>query len=274
MRRAARAGFTLLEVVLAMTALALISAICYGAFHVGMRAVAAGTCAVTTAQRLRVASDVFTRQIRSVEPFPDYSGAFEEVYFRGRADSVRFVTSSAQLGGGGLALVTYQIEPDTGEQCGTFHNAGQRLVLTEVPYFSSYTLDLPDDQRLARRAVLLSGVEGLSFDYFGGDSVVGEPGCDDTGWCKRWNTSDSAANQMESVPIAMRLMVQRVPGVETESWGQETPIAISSYYNPENREANLGLSLQNDDHGDDEGLDDDDDTGGGAGDDADDDTDD
>ena len=258
MRRGTRAGFTLLEVVLAMTALALISAICYGAFHVGMRAVAAGTCAVTTAQRLRVASDVFTRQIRSVEPFPDFSGAFEEVYFRGRPDSVRFVTAAAQLGGGGLALVSYQIEEDPGEQCGAFRNAGQRLVLTEVPYFSSYSLDLADDQRLARSAVLLSGVEGLSFEYFGGEAVIGEPGCEDTGWCRRWNTSDNAANQMESVPIAMRLMVQRVPGVETEAWGQETPIAIASYYNPENREANLGLSLQTDDLADDEDVDGDD----------------
>ena len=257
MKRAATAGFTLLEMVLAMTALVLISAICYGAFHTGMRAVQAGTCAVTTAQRLRVASDVFTRQIRSVEPFPDYSGAFEEVYFRGRSDSVRFVTAAAQLGGGGLALVTYTIEEDPGEQCGTFRNAGQRLVLTEVPYFSSYTLDLPDDERLARRAVLLSGVEGLSFEYFGGDAAIGEPGCSDDGWCKRWNTSDNAANQMESVPIAMRLMVQRVPGVEAEVWGQETPIAIASYYNPENREANLGLSLQNDDLGDESGDDED-----------------
>jgi prepilin-type N-terminal cleavage/methylation domain-containing protein len=260
MRRAANTGFTLLEVVLAMTALAIISAICYGAFSVGMRAVRAGTCAVTTAQRLRVASDVLTRQIRSVEPFPDYTGAFEEVYFRGRSDSVRFVTSAAQLGGGGLALVTYQIEEDPSEPCNKADTGTQRLVMTEVPYFSSYTLDEPDDQRLARTAVLLSRVDGLSFEYYGGPEVASddESGCNDEGWCRRWNTSDNAKSQMESVPIAIRLTVQRVPGIESEAWVQSTPIAISSYFNnPENREANLGLSLQNDEHGDDEGTGDD-----------------
>ena len=39
---AGRAGFTLLEVVLAMTALAMLTVVCYGAFHLGIRAVQSG----------------------------------------------------------------------------------------------------------------------------------------------------------------------------------------------------------------------------------------
>ena len=46
-RRADReAGFTLLEVVLALTALAMLTAICYAAFHLGMRALEKGEAAV------------------------------------------------------------------------------------------------------------------------------------------------------------------------------------------------------------------------------------
>src|SRR5262249_15296971 len=156
---------------------------------------------------------------------PDYSGSFEEVYFRGRSDYVRFVTSTAQLGGGGLALVTYQIEEDPSEPCNRADTGTQRLVMTEVPYFSAYSLDRPDDQRLSHTAVLLSRVEGLSFEYYGGEDVADddESGCDHDGWCRRWNTSESAKSQMESLPIAIRLTVQRVPGIESEAWVQSTP---------------------------------------------------
>ena len=65
-----RAGFTLLEVMLAMTSLVMVTAICYAAFHLGMRAVERGEVAVVTAQRLRVASDVLIRQVKSAVPYP------------------------------------------------------------------------------------------------------------------------------------------------------------------------------------------------------------
>ena len=45
-----RRGFTLLELILAMSALALIATICYAAFHLGIRAVERGEVAVVTAQ--------------------------------------------------------------------------------------------------------------------------------------------------------------------------------------------------------------------------------
>src|SRR5439155_703708 len=67
--RTARAGFTLLEIVIALTALALVTVICYGAFHLGIRAMERGEVAVVAAQRLRVATDVIIRQIKSIVPY-------------------------------------------------------------------------------------------------------------------------------------------------------------------------------------------------------------
>jgi len=104
-----RAGFTLLEIVLAMTALALLTAVCYGAFHLAIRAIERGEMAVTTAQRLRATSDVL-RQIRSTmyrlernkegDSFP---------YFRGTATSLSFDTNLRLQGGGGVTRVSYQV---------------------------------------------------------------------------------------------------------------------------------------------------------------------
>src|SRR5213593_1173195 len=106
----ARAGFTLLEVVLALTSLALVAAMCYGAFHLGVRAVERGEVAVVTAQRLRVASDVIIRQIKSVDAYCARNED-EDVYpyFMGTATSMTFVTGTGLQGGGGLTRVVYQV---------------------------------------------------------------------------------------------------------------------------------------------------------------------
>lgn len=258
MRRQA-AGFTLLEIVLAMTMLALLSAICYGAFYVGIRAVERGEVAVVSAQRLRATSDVFTRQVRSVEPFPRADG-FGEPYFVGTSTSVSFVTAAAQLGGGGLAQVTYRLEGDP-----------PRLVLEEVPFFSAYTVGRPGGESLlARTAVLLEGVEGLEFKYLRRDEDDCEDcHCDHENWCSVWDTSPSRDDPATLLPVAVRLYIAKVPGLDTEVWGQETPLAVATYYNDGNREANEGLSIESLEGEEQEAGDDDGDDGDGGDDDLD-----
>src|SRR5579884_1150562 len=114
-----RRGFTLLEVMLALTALALVAAICYGAVQLG-------EVAVVTAERLRVASDVLIRQIKSTVAYPARNRD-EDVYpfFVGTATSMTFVTAAGLTGGGGLTRVVYRLE-----------EAPPRLVLEESQAFS------------------------------------------------------------------------------------------------------------------------------------------
>src|SRR5262245_23991812 len=110
-RPARDGGFTLMEVVLAMTSLAMLTAIVYAAFHLGTRALEKGQAAVVTEQRLRVASDVLTRQIKSIVAYParnDDDGSF--YYFRGSPSRMSFVTAAGLQGGGGLVEVTYTVE--------------------------------------------------------------------------------------------------------------------------------------------------------------------
>ena len=78
-------GFTLVEVVIAMTTLALVVAICYGAFHLGIRAVERGEVAVVAAQR---AAEVVARRpagsqtaapmVETVVQLPIPAGPFAE----------------------------------------------------------------------------------------------------------------------------------------------------------------------------------------------------
>jgi general secretion pathway protein J len=202
-----RHGFTLLEVMLALTALALVAAICYGAFHLGVRAVQRGEVAVVTAERLRVASDVLIRQIKSTVAYPARNRD-EDVYpfFVGTATSMTFVTAAGLTGGGGLTRVVYRLE-----------EAPPRLVLEESQAFSPDTLGRdPIDKPGEHTTVLLDGFRTLSFQYLLNDGV-------DTSWQSSWDGQEE-----EMLPAAVRIVVKGMPGIEVDTWGQEIPIMATT----------------------------------------------
>jgi prepilin-type N-terminal cleavage/methylation domain-containing protein len=113
-RRAA--GFTLLEVVLAMTALGMVTAIVYGAFHLGIRSVEKGQVAAVSAQRLRAASDVIRRQIKSMTAvacrFEKGGDLVPYFVIETNPPSLSFVTTAGLHGGGGLEHVRYYVRSD------------------------------------------------------------------------------------------------------------------------------------------------------------------
>ena len=203
-----RRGFTLLEVVLAMTALALVTAICYGAFHLGIRAVERGEVAVVTAQRLRVASDVLIRQIKSTVAYPARNKD-EDVYpyFTGSATSMAFVTANGLEGGGGLTRVVYQVVDDP-----------PRLVMSESSFFTPDGLGREHVDRSGdHSAVLLDGFRTLKFEYMMNDGV-------DTEWHPQWSGRDE-----ETLPAAIRVTVEGLAGLESDTWGQEIPVMAAVY---------------------------------------------
>lgn len=203
-------GFTLLEIMLAMVVLAMVTAICYGAFFVATRAVTKGEVAVVTAQRLRVATDVLIRQIKSAVPYPARNED-DEVYpfFQGDASGMTFITANGRLSGGGLARVRYAatVADGTGE-----------LTLEEDPYFGPDELggQVPDPST-AVASVLLSGFTGAHFQYLLDDGA-------DVEWRDSWD-----AYEEDTLPAAIRVMVEGLPGLEGDVWGQEIPIMVTSY---------------------------------------------
>lgn len=203
-----RDGFTLIEVVLAMTILALMSAICYGAFHVAIRAVERGEVAVMTAQRLRAATDILIRQVKSAVPYP-VQNEEEDVYpfFVGQPQWMTFVTANGLLGGGGLARVRYYVQPDP-----------LALVLEEDPHFSPADLGAaPPDEPGEAAAVLLDGFRGLQFQYLLDDGA-------DLEWRNDWDGYEE-----DLLPSAVRVVIEGLPGLELDVWGQEIPLMVSTY---------------------------------------------
>lgn len=207
-------GFTLLEVVLAMTALALVAAVCYGAFHLAIRAVERGEVAVVTAQRTRVAAEVLNRQIKSIVAYA-VRNADEDVYpyFVGTATSMAFVTANGLRGGGRLTRVVYQVVDDP-----------PRLVMAETEMFSPDQLGRESGEvSLEHTTVLLDGFRGLKFEYLMNDGV-------DTEWLPSWDGQEE-----ETLPGAIRVLVDGLPGMDVDGqgqplpWGQEKPVMLALY---------------------------------------------
>lgn len=203
-------GFTLLELVLAMAILAMVTTICYGAFFVATRSVLKGEVAVVTAQRLRVATDVLIRQVKSAVPYPARNEDDEVYpYFRGDGTSLSFVTAAGRLRGGGLARVRYAAVP--GED-------GMDLVMEEDPYFGPDLLGGDGGPTSAAvAATVLTGFRSARFQYLLDDGA-------DLEWRDAWD-----AYEEDTLPAAIRVLIEGLPGLETEVWGQEIPVMVTTY---------------------------------------------
>ena len=209
-RRAA--GFTMIEVLISITLLALISGICYAAFHLGIRAVAKGEMAVVTAQRLRSATDVLIHQVKSAVATPAMIDGDTYPYFYGTATSMTFVTESAQFGGGGRARVKYSFVADP-----------PQLVLEESSYFDADTLggEKPEVDE-ARTAIVLDGFRSGGFEFYDGSDSLDCP----KSWCATWNPLEA-----ETIPAAIRIREEGLFGLDEDVWGQEIPLmTVTSTY--------------------------------------------
>ncbi len=205
--RARQGGFTLLEVMLAMTSLAMLTAIVYGAFHLGTRVVDKGAAAAVTAQRMRVASDVLSRQIKSMMAYPardEEEGAYWFVERTPR--TLSFVTGAGLMNGGGLMLVTYSIE-----------DSPPRLLITENPVFSP---DALGEDRInhdsERTATLLDGFRSMRFEYWDPD--------DRGGFDSEWQQLDH-----DRLPAAIKIVIEGLAGFGDEPLVQEIPVAAFEF---------------------------------------------
>ncbi len=142
-------GFTLLELMVALTLVALLAAILYGAFYLGHRATEKMEPQLAKNQTLRSIRDLLGGYIRSAYPYRT-TPQQPFVLFSGERDQLTFVsTLSMGMGGRGLSKISFYWKQSVDE--------GSIFVLEE---------ELPVWGTGQRRAfVLWTGVEELNFEY-------------------------------------------------------------------------------------------------------------
>jgi general secretion pathway protein J len=181
--RKSQAGFTLVEVMLAMAIFALIGTILYGAFSIGHRAVEKSQASFVHNQKLRSFADLVGSYVRSAYP---YRASLQDstIFFIGEGDELTFVSSfSLAMGGRGMAKVRLFWESNEKD--------GGVLRLEEETPVRVQTEE--GSQGHTTGMVIREGVREFQIAYLDAKS-------DDEKWEERWD-----AKERNALPRAVRL---------------------------------------------------------------------
>jgi general secretion pathway protein J len=204
-------GFTLLELLLSITIIALIAVLLLGAFHVGYRAWEKGDAVIESFQRLRGVLELTRRQLTAAVALDVLPEAGPRLDFQGTERALRFISTHSLVPGSssGRIVVNYRAEtgPD-GQWRLVFH---EQSLLQMDP--SRTAEPLPADY-----VELIGGLAGIRFQYLKADETAGEPV-----WSAVWNPDADGP-----LPAAVRLWVQPGP--------QEVPVGIVARLTTSTRE--------------------------------------
>jgi len=185
-------GFTLIEVVMALTILALMGGILYGAFSLGHSAVEKSQANSTRNQKLRSIADLLGSYVRSAFPYRE-SPQEQTAFFEGDSESLTFVSAYSQgMGGRGMAKI--QITKDEDEKGRATvklqETAPVRINSEAAAAGQTHGIVLHDDVREFRLAYL-------------------DPQAEEEIWEERWN-----ASERRMLPRAVRFTYQDARGKE------------------------------------------------------------
>ncbi len=203
-----RRGFTLLEVLVAVTILALVAVAVFGSLDFGVRAWEKGEREAERSQEMRIVLDVIPQQIRSIHPYFFEEGPLRTPAFRGDRNSIRFISALRITGSDakGLTFVSYFLSPRDG------------LMLCER---SIYKKELFEDKWEARDESLLFSplVSGISFEYQRED---GE-------WQEDWHSGD-----MLGFPRAIKVTLRHreAPSGEETATTLTVPVLATPHDEP------------------------------------------
>jgi general secretion pathway protein J len=157
-------GFTLLELILAITILGLLTLIIGNGFRLAIDSWEKGENETVWTQKFRVLSGLLSQQLKSSYPYEMEIDDEKVVVFEGSADSVMFVTTLTDSGYGGFKWVRYS------------HKEGTLLYKEGL---------LPDKEMIEKisgdEEILDSNIEEVQFTYYSPDEEE---------WKESWDLSD------------------------------------------------------------------------------------
>jgi general secretion pathway protein J len=170
-------GFTLLELLIAMTLLVLIVTITMGALRFASRSVAAGERTTENQERFRTVTAILDAQIQSQMPLTYEEEGNKAYYFRGASKALRLATNYSIWGGArGYVIVNYRVDAANGKQ-------------------TLYASEHAPGVEGTREAGLFINASEIFFEYY-----QREPNADAGTWVEEW--SDEMA-----IPDKIRLHV-------------------------------------------------------------------
>jgi general secretion pathway protein J len=183
-------GFTLVELLVAITLIALLTVGLYQAFGIGTRAASTVSANIDRPAQIALAYDFMQRAFTGAEPLPRASDA-PQVIFDGERQTLSFVAlPPAYLSIGGFQLLHLGLEPSKG---------GARLVVTWQGVARGPIAPQPE---MLQPSILIDQVRNLAFAYFGAPGPKQQPA-----WLDRWS-------EREALPQLIRLRLTLANGIQ------------------------------------------------------------
>ncbi len=218
-------GFTLLEVIVTLTILGFILLMVSGTFRLGLSSWEKGDTIKEDYQKIRMISQLVSRQMKSLVPYKIKTEKAEGNYlaFDGKAHSLRFVSALPIKARRpeGFVYVVYQFK-DEGDKKG-------RLVLYEQRALNKdfFEDDLTEDLAVT----LFGGVSQVRFEYY---READEEKSRKEEWVEEWN-----AKEEKELPKGVRMTITYWNGKGKEEASPITVLATVSAYQFEEMKAGL-----------------------------------
>lgn len=162
------AGFTLVEIVIAMVLLGAMMLLLYSGLAFALRSWDAGDANGRRVADWRIAENFLRREVSEVFPLRWKDANFVKFAFEGERGHMRFVSSrAAGVSLGGLSLVGLEVEQ------GSSLRAPRNLVMRRAMASDDVNDFRPLDE--GQKSILLAGVDGVEFSYFGAENDFTEP---------------------------------------------------------------------------------------------------
>jgi general secretion pathway protein J len=186
-------GFTLLEVIVTMTILALILLMISGAFRLGLSAWDRGEQAREEYQRQRTATQLIMRQVKSMVPYKIKTQKAEGDYlaFEGKGTSLKFVSTLSLKASrpNGLVFAIYEFK-EGGQE-------GGRLVAYEKRVVNKDFFE--EGPREEEGVTVLEGLSDVRFEYFREEDAEKTRA---EAWLDGWS-----AKEEKELPAALRVKI-------------------------------------------------------------------
>ncbi len=172
MSRRAQSGFTLIELVVAVTLLAIMMMLLYSGLAFALRSWDAGDANGRRVADRRIAENFLRRELTELFPMRWKDPLILRLALDGKADSLRFTSSRpAGISAGGLSLVGLDVEADAQRRV---HHLVMRRAMPDYDAKDFAPLEQ------AERIILLENIGSVTFGYFGAENDFTEPRWEDT----------------------------------------------------------------------------------------------
>ena len=172
--RRGAAGFTLIELTVALVLLALIASVLYGSLSLAGESWNRGEAKSQQTAEMRLTEDFLRRTLASQHPLRFHKVVEQPLYFLGASDSLAYAAALPGRVGGGMYYFRLSVAGDANNS---------RLMLSRV--IPDYAAQQLPDFGNAASSVLADAIAKVRFGYFGRD-----PGAADSvtpTWRERWD---------------------------------------------------------------------------------------